>query len=368
MPSDVWFVDFRSRSFKENANNKIKRLFDKAGLAEVLKKGDLTAVKLHFGERGNHTHIQPSFVRAVVDKIKDAGAKPFLTDTGTLYTGSRKNAVDHIITATEHGFAFSVVGAPVIIADGLKGESMVDVQIPGRRFSAVKIARDIVSANSMIVLSHVKGHELAGFGGAIKNLAMGCAPAAGKKEQHSARFYVNQDNCVGCGSCEEVCPAGAAVVTDGKSEIDKCRCIGCGECVTVCPEKCIDLDWATDIPEFMERMTEYALGAITGKRGRVGFINFVMNVTPDCDCIPWSDTPIVSDVGILASHDPVALDKASVDLINQKAGIAGSHLHKNLEPGADKFAGLWSYTKGDIQLNYGAEIGLGCTEYNLITI
>ncbi len=368
MAADVFFVDIRSRSFRENSVSKVKRLFDAAGLGKLIRPRDLTAVKVHFGERGNHTHIPPVFVRAVVDKVKEAGGKPFLTDTGTLYTGGRKNAVDHIVTAVEHGFAFSVVGAPIIIADGLKGDAVVEVPIAGKRFSSVKIARDIVSAGSMMVVSHFKGHELAGFGGAVKNLAMGCAPAAGKKEQHSARFFVNEEKCVGCGDCVAVCPVGAARVKDEKSRIEKDICIGCGECVGACPEKAIDLDWATDIAPFMERMTEYALGAAAAKKGRAGYINFVLSVTPDCDCIPWSDAPIVPDVGILASLDPLALDKACADLVNQKAGVKGSHLSAAFEPGEDKFKGLWSHTRADVLFSHGEAIGLGTTDYKLVTI
>ncbi|MEW5737114.1 MAG: DUF362 domain-containing protein [Thermodesulfobacteriota bacterium] len=368
MPAKVYFADFRARSFGENKVSKLKKLFEKAGLSSVLAKGDLTAVKMHFGEVGNDTFLSPVLVRAVVDKIRETGAKPFLTDTGTLYTGKRKNAADHINTAISHGFAYSVVNAPVIIADGLKGDSVVSVEINKKRFSKVKIARDIVNADSMIVLSHVKGHELAGFGGAIKNLAMGCAPPMGKKEQHSARFFVNEEKCIACGECEKNCPTGAAQLSSDFSTIDKDRCIGCGECVTVCPEKAIDMDWATDIAEFMERMTEYALGAVIGKPGKVAYVNFIMNVTPDCDCIPWSDAPIVPDVGVLASFDPVAIDKASWDLVNQQQGNAHSHIRKNLDPGGDKFTGLWSYTKPGIAITHGAEIGLGSPEYELVKI
>ena len=368
MASDVYFVDFTARTWKTNKINRIKELFDKAGFSALFAKKDLAAVKLHFGERGNDSFISPVYVRQVVDKIKEAGAKPFITDTNTLYKGSRANSVDHLNTAMEHGFAYSVVGAPVIIADGLTSSSISEVSIDRKHFKAVKIAADIVNCDAMMVMSHFKGHELAGFGGAIKNLAMGCAPAAGKQEQHDLTMVVDPEKCTGCGSCEEVCPVEAVKVVDDVSVVDEKVCIGCGECSTVCPENAIQPNWATDIRDFMERMTEYAYGAVKGKEPKTGYINFLQNITPDCDCVPWTDTPIVPDIGILASMDPVALDKASYDLVNQQAGCDHALLKNNIEPGGDKFTGMRGYTQGFVQISYGEDIGLGTTDYNLIRI
>ena len=184
MASEVYFADLRARNPEENTISKIQKLFDKAGFAELLGEGDLTAIKIHFGEYGNDGYINPVFVRQVVEKIRTAGAKPFVTDTNTLYSGSRHNAVDHLTTAIEHGFDYSVVRAPLIISDGLKSQNAADIDIEQKHFKSVKIGSDIAAADSMIVMSHFKGHIVAGFGGAIKNLAMGCAPAAGKKDQH----------------------------------------------------------------------------------------------------------------------------------------------------------------------------------------
>ena len=368
MTSDVFFADFRARAWKANKISRIRELFDKAGFAGLIPPKALTAVKVHFGESGNDTYLNPLFARQVVDKIKEADGKPFITDTNTLYRGKRDNALDHIITAIEHGYAYSVVGAPVIIADGLKRNHSRDVFIGKKHFEKVRIAGDILDADSMIVLSHFKGHELAGFGGAIKNLAMGCAPYSGKKDQHQLCMQVDAEKCVGCGTCEEFCPTGAAKVLEGKSSIKRELCLGCGECLAVCPEKCISTDWTTEVVPFVERLTEYALGAISGKQGRVGYMNFLLNITPDCDCVPWSDKPIVPDVGILASLDPVALDKACLDLVNQQTGASGSLLKNNLEPGQDKFTGLWSHTHGMVQLSYGAQLGLGSLDYHLIAL
>lgn len=367
-PAKVYFADIRSRSAGTNRAAKIERLFDAAGFGRCIAKGGLTAVKLHFGELGCDTHVSPTMARAVVDKIKARGGKPFLTDCNTLYSGSRHNAADHLVTAIRHGFDSAVTGAPLIIADGLDSTNETEVAIAGRRFKTVKIAADIVSARSMMVISHFKGHEMAGFGGAVKNLAMGCCGRSGKQDQHCVRFEVDREKCVGCQLCRKVCPRGAVSMVEDKAVIDKSVCVGCGECLTVCKEKAVGLDFQTEIGPFMERMVEYALGAVTGKRGRVGFFNVVVNVTPDCDCVPWSDAPIVPDVGLLAGHDPVALDKASFDLVNERPGFFGCKLTKNHAPGADKFKGLWPGTRGELTWEYGREIGLGTPEYELIRI
>lgn len=304
-----------------------------------------------------------------MDKIRAAGAKPFVTDTNTLYSGSRHNAVDHLTTAIEHGFDYSVVRAPLIISDGLKSQSIAEVEIGLKHFASVKIGSDIVAADSMIVMSHFKGHIMAGFGGAIKNLAMGCAPAAGKKDQHFLTSpHVIEEKCISCGKCVEVCPVGAASLEEEASRIEPDICISCGQCMEACPVNAIDLDWEHDVPQFLECLTEYAYGAVKGKEDRVGYLNFLIKITPDCDCVPWSDAPIVPDIGILASKDPVALDQASYDLVNRQKGLASSSLHNNHEKGADKFRGLWPMVDGTHQLKYGEKIGLGIRDYELVEI
>ncbi|WP_018086918.1 DUF362 domain-containing protein [Desulfurispora thermophila] len=369
MSSKVYFINLRSRSYAENKISKIKKLFDHAGFSALIQKDDLTAIKLHFGERGNDSFINPVFVRQVVDKVKSCGGKPFLTDTNTLYSGSRHNAVDHLLTALEHGFDYTVTGAPLIIADGLRSESFVEVEINKKHFSKVKLARDIVSADSVIVLSHFKGHEMAGFGGAIKNLAMGGAPAAGKREQHGSRMVVNSDKCIGCAQCCTVCPEKACHLNnDDKAEISPDSCIGCGECLTTCPAKAIEMDWATEIPALLERMTEYAYGVAKTHQQRIGYINFLLNITPDCDCAGWSDAPIVPDIGFLASTDPVAIDQASFDLVKQQIGLSGSLLAHDCGAGVDKFHALRSHIDATIQLRYAEEIGLGSRDYELVAL
>ncbi len=351
MTSKVFFSGIRSRTTEDNKGNKIRRLMEAAGSRSV-HKGDLTAVKLHFGEKGCDGFIRPIFVRKVVDWIRDRGGRPFLTDTNTLYTGSRKNSVDHLITAIEHGFGYEVTGAPLIIADGLKSESFVDVPVEGTLFSSVKIASDIVAADGMVVLSHFKGHVMAGFGGAVKNLAMGCAPAQGKKEQHSARMAVDAGKCIGCGRCFRNCPVRAISMNSQKASIDRGVCIGCGECLTVCPASAISLDWSTDLSVFQHRMAEYALGAVRDKKNPVVYVNFIVDVTPQCDCVPWSDDVVVGNVGFASSTDPVALDKACLDMVNDKAG-------------RDVFSDLYGRIDHMEQLRHGERIGLGQMEYSL---
>jgi uncharacterized Fe-S center protein len=368
MGSPVYFASLRARDEKTSTVAKIKNLFEQAGFDSIIAKRDLTAIKLHFGELGNDSYISPVFVRQVIEKVKACGALPFLTDTNTLYMGSRSNAVDHITTAILHGFDYAVAGAPVIIADGISGKHLTRVSIQGKHFKRVMIAGDIAAADSMIVMTHFKGHIVSGFGGAIKNLAMGCAPPAGKRDQHQAHPFTVAERCIGCGKCAAVCPKSAISVENKKSAINRSRCIGCFECMTVCPERAIDIDWETEIPAFVERLVEYASGAVKGKKGKAGYISFLTRITPDCDCVPWSDSSIVPDIGILASKDPVAIDAASFDLVNKQLGLPDSLLHMHHKKGQDKFAGIWEETDGYRQIRYAEQLGMGSSRYELITI
>ena len=367
MKSKVYFIDFRSRTDEDNKINKVKKLFEAAKFDSLMNEDELVAVKLHFGEEGNDSYLSPVLIRQVVDKILAEGASPFITDTNTLYYGSRHNSPDHIKTAILHGFDFAVAGAPLIIADGLKGENWLSIEIKQKHFDKVKIAGDIESADCMLVMSHFKGHEMAGFGGAIKNLAMGCAAAPGKIEQHECVKPIMMEGCKSCGSCIESCPENAIYLSEKGSEMDYDRCIACNNCIFACPESIIKLN-SNKMNEFIEKMTEYALGAVQSKKGKVGYMNFLMDITPDCDCLPWSDSPIVPDIGILISYDPVAIDSASYDLVNMQRGFENSMLHNHHREGEDKFKGVWDMVDGHLQLRYGQEIGLGNLEYELIDI
>ncbi len=368
MQSTVYFVNARARNPRQNYIKKIHSLFESAGFGNLISKDDLTAIKVHFGEKGSTSFVKPIYVREIVDMIKQKQAKPFITDTNTLYSGSRFNAVDHTQTAIEHGFDYAVVGAPVIIADGIKSQNVREVKVGLKHFNAIKIASNIAEADSMIMVSHFKGHELSGFGGAIKNLAMGCAPAQGKKEQHRPGIFVIEKKCISCGKCIEVCPVSAINFYNKKAKINREVCTGCGECMTICPSHAIEFDWNTELVPFIERMVEYAYGIVQNKKGKAGFINFLLDIVPDCDCVPWSDAPVVPDIGILASTDPVAIDKASYDLVKKEAGIENTHLKANLKSGEDKFKGVWDKTDSLLQINYAEEIGLGTSSYKLIEL
>ncbi|MDD4004010.1 MAG: DUF362 domain-containing protein [Elusimicrobiaceae bacterium] len=370
MKSKVYFADARSQGWRNSMPAKLEKLFDAADFSACIPAAGLVAVKMHFGELGGHLFVNPVFARAVVDKVKHCGGQPFLSDTNTLYSGSRKNAVVHARTASLHGFGPAVTDAPVVIADGLLGRDERLVEIGLKHFKQARVASAFVEADALVVLSHFKGHIMAGFGGSIKNLAMGCASVAGKREQHSTRQQVVPEKCAGCGLCAEACPEKAISVSGRKAFIARELCIGCGECMTVCPQGAIDLDWATDIGEFSERLTEYAYAAAKpfAQKGRAAYFNFLLNITPECDCVPWSDAPIVPDIGVLASKDPVALDQASFDLVRDSAGLQNTALHAGHACGQDKFKALAGNTMPEAPLAYGEKIGLGSRAYELIRL
>lgn len=365
MSSNVYFTDLRT-TFQDNLFTKIGRLLDNAGLAETVRARDLVAVKLHFGEMGNAAFIRPVFLRRIVKAIKEKGGNPFLTDANTLYAGTRSDAPSHLATALANGFAPSVVEAPLIIADGLRGKSETEVTIGQKHFQSVHIAREIFEADSLVAVAHFKGHELSGFGGAIKNLGMGCASRRGKMAQHATMTpKVKAKSCVGCGACAAHCSQGAITIPDKAAVIDPAKCIGCGECVIVCPNEAVQVRWTQSIPKFIEKIVEYASGAVKNKAGKMLFLNFLTHISPGCDCAPTNDMPIVADIGILAATDPVAIDQASVDLVNAQAALPGSCLQKNTGPGEDKFRGLYPKVDGSIQLAYAEAIGLGKRAYTL---
>lgn len=373
MSVPVYFMDARSRSGKTNTLAKFQTLLARVleDNPQAIRSGDLCAIKIHFGELGNDTYLSPVHARAAAELAREAGAKPFFADSNTLYSGSRANAVDHLNTAIVHGFVPEVCGAPIIIADGLKSSDWREAPLPPscRHFKAAKISSAFLDADSMIVLSHFKGHEMAGFGGSIKNLAMGCAPYLGKREQHSVKFRVSDRKCVACGRCVPVCPVGAITMPEGgKAAIDLEACIGCGECLSYCAPEAISMDWDVALPEFTEKMTEYALGALHGKAGRVVYLTAVMNIVPLCDCVPWSDAPVTPDLGFLASADPVAIDQAAFDLVKAAPVRPGSMLEGKAVAGDDKFRAMHPKTDSELQLSYGQKIGLGSRDYELVRI
>jgi uncharacterized Fe-S center protein len=355
MPSTVWFADL-SAAPGRSLIDKTGELLRAAGLRGRIGPGDLTAVKLHFGEKGNVSFVRPVFVRKVVEEIAAAGGKPFLTDTNTLYVGGRSNSVDHLRTAIANGFAFAVVGAPLIIADGIRGESSVSVPVEGKIFPEVAIGAEIVNADAIVAVTHFKGHELSGFGGTIKNLGMGCAARSGKLAQHSTVSpRVDPANCTGCETCIAHCPSGAIEILSRTALIDPRACIGCADCIVVCPEQTVKVDWNEAAPMVQKKMVEHAAGALRGKKESSLFLSFVMQISPYCDCYGNNDRPIAPDVGILASVDPVALDQACADLVIRSAG-------------RDPFRETHPEIDWTIQLSYGEELELGTREYLLETL
>ncbi|MBW2369294.1 MAG: DUF362 domain-containing protein [Deltaproteobacteria bacterium] len=366
--STVYFMDLRT-TYQNNLITKLERLITAAGLDRIVSPRDQTAVKLHFGEPGNVAYIRPVFLRGIVSAIKRLGAVPFLTDTNTLYVGRRSTSATHISAAIENGFAYSVTQAPIIIADGLRGANEVSVPIDGKHFKSTQIAADIVNADALVAVTHFKGHPLSGFGGSLKNIGMGCASRKGKLSQHSdISPKVKRKKCIGCGTCVDHCSAKAITLESEKARIDPEICIGCGQCIITCPNEAIRVQWNSSMMLFQEKMAEYAAGALQNKTGKAFFITFITQVSPNCDCLPTNDAPIVRDIGILAGTDPVAMDQAAIDLVNQEPGLAGSCLTSHLAPGEDKIAGIYPKVDWQIQLDHAQFLGIGSRSYTLETI
>ena len=368
MSSRVFFADMRAGA-RENLFAKIGRLMKEAGVEDAVAPGDLVAVKVHFGERGNHTFVRPIFVRRVVDEIKGCQGKPFLTDSSTLYPGERKEAVSALTCAIENGFAYAVVGAPLIMLDGIKGHNAKDVQVDGEILKTVNIGAEILEADSLVAVSHFKCHELTGFGGALKNLGMGCSSRTGKMQQHSTVApKVGERFCNGCELCLKSCAHAAIAIIEGKAQIDPAACVGCSRCITACQRKAINIQWNESAALVMRKMAEYAKGALHGKKGKTLFLNFITQVSPACDCYGHADAPIVNDIGICASTDPVALDQACADLVNNARGNQDTALASGHEPGGDKFRGVHPDIDWEVQLEHAEKIGVGSRKYELVKI
>lgn len=361
--SKVYFTNFRTTN-DENRIQKLKRLMLTAGMDQIDFQNKYVAIKIHFGELGNVSFLRPNYAKAVADVVRDLGGRPFLTDCNTLYVGSRKNALDHLDTAYENGFSPFSTGCHVLIADGLKGSNETKVPVNGEYVKEAKIGSAIMDADIVISLNHFKGHEMTGMGGAMKNLGMGGGSRAGKMEMHSAgKPYVKEDRCIGCGCCQKICAHDGPNLRDGVMYIDHNKCVGCGRCIAVCPMDAVTpaQDEALDILD--AKIAEYALAVV---QNRPNFhISLVMDVSPDCDCHNNNDLPIVPDVGMFASFDPVALDQACCDAVNRQKPLEGSIIDgQEGEP----LRLNHPITDWRGQIVHGKKIGLGTDEYELIEI
>ena len=355
MKSKVYCYRLPSEADYHHLVSATETLFEAAQFGQLFRPGDSVAVKLHFGEGDNRTHLKPPVVRAVVERVKVAGGRPFLTDSNTLYRGRRSNSIDHLILAHEHGFTVEEVGAPVIIADGLLGNERVKVAIKGKHYQEVPISAAGHHARAIIALAHVTGHPGAGIGGSIKNIAMGLSSRAGKLSQHSDMVPdIKEDRCVACGTCAEWCPT-EAIAVEEIAEIDEKKCIGCGECLAVCPTAAVTFSWSETNERLQEKMAEHALGVVSRKGGRIGFLNYIYDVTKGCDCFGSPQEPVLKSLAVVASADCVAIDRATVDLIND-------HTH------GDFFRKLYPNIPYDVQFRHGESIGLGSTQYDLVEV
>lgn len=367
MTSTVYFAPVRSPK-KRSMISRVGALLERAGLGDAIEKDDLVAIKLHFGEAGNTGFVHPVFIREVVARVKGHGGKPFLTDANTLYSGERANGVDHIACAIRNGFSFATVEAPIVIADGIDGREAVDVPIQAKHFETVRIGAAAVHADALVAVTHVKGHEATGFGGALKNVGMGLGCRSAKQRMH-ADFNpdVIAEKCTACRRCEQRCPVGAiAVGPDRVAVVDFEKCYGCGECVAACSFGAIGIQWKTTPEAIQEKIVEHVLGAVAGKEGKVVYLSFVTAVSPDCDCWSFSDAPIVGDIGVLASTDIVAIDRAAYDLVTAAAGLPGSR-GEGMSAGEDKFTKVTG-VDGTAAIRYAQECGLGSSEYELVTV
>lgn len=369
--SKVYFTDMRALP-GTSLQEKLAKLIRKAGLGQIDFVEKYVAIKIHFGEPGNLSFLRPNFAKTVVDVVKELGGKPFLTDCNTLYVGRRKNALDHLDAAFENGFFPLSTGCQILIADGLKGTDEVDVPVVGGEYVTVAhIGRAIMDADVFISLTHFKGHESTGFGGALKNIGMGCGSRAGKMDMHhGGKPEVTQALCRSCGVCAKNCAHGAiSFGPDKKASIDHNKCVGCGRCIGACNFDAVGNESGLANDELNCRVAEYSKAVVDG---RPQFhISIVNQVSPYCDCHSENDAPIIPDVGMFASFDPVALDVACADACNKMPVLSGSVLADNLKHSActgDHFHDTNTVTNWRSCVEHGEKIGLGSCDYELITL
>ena len=367
--SRVYFTDLHTDD-GNSLVDKVDKLAVAAGIDNITMKDKLVAIKIHFGEPGNLSFLRHNYAARIAHMVKDRGGKPFATDANTLYKGSRADAVNHTLAAAENGYALTTLGCPVIIADGLKGYDHREVEVGLKHFDKAYIASAIADADIVISLNHFKGHIETGFGGALKNIGMGSGSREGKFRMHcGATPAVKLEKCVGCGQCAAHCAYEAAVLDESrKAHIREERCVGCGQCVASCNFGALSISWDQGGQDLGERISEYALATLRGKEHL--HINFIIDVSPLCDCVDYNDVPIVPNLGILASRDPVALDVASAELTVKAPANRGSAIDEHLAgsdgAGMDKFMALYPESNWRESMAYAEKIGLGSMDYELI--
>jgi len=357
MSSKVYFIKASIKDGEKVISKKARKLFKAGGFAGCFEENDFTAVKVHVGEDGNNTHIPAPCIKGLVDELLKLKTKPFVTDTTTLYVGQRHNAIDHSNLAAKHGFGPEVLGVPFVVPDGLFGTSEIPVEIDGEIDKQVFIASGIVRCQSLLSVAHFTGHPAACAAATLKTLGMGCASKRGKMKQHAALKLSISNDCTRCGVCFEHCPADAITLDDVKAHIDQDKCIGCAECMAMCRFGAVKCNWGPECEVLQKSIAEYALGTLKGKEDKAAFFNFLLSVTKNCDCFDMPDMgKIVDDIGIAASRDPVAVDKAALDLVENKAGRKLAELLENdeLDP--------------RYQIEHAERIGLGSSSYELIEV
>ena len=366
----VYYTDFRT-TVGTSLTVKLQKLIRKAGIGTIDMDGKFVAIKMHFGEMGNLAFLRPNYARAVADVVKENGGKPFLTDCNTLYPGYRKNALDHLYCAEVNGFNYMTTGCQIIIGDGLRGTDAVAVPVPnGTIFKEALIGRAIMDADVFITLTHFKGHEATGFGGALKNIGMGCGSRAGKMQQHnSGKPHVITDKCRNCHRCASECGSDAISYETGKAVIHEDLCKGCGRCIGACAFDAIENTNENANEILGEKIAEYSAAVCAGRP--CFHISLVQDVSPNCDCHGENDAPILPDVGMFASFDPVALDQACADACLKSLPLPNSQLSDNLiKPGWHHYHDNFRDSNPNIRwketLAHAEEIGLGTREYELI--
>ncbi len=371
----VYFTDFHTEAFGDGLPTKLKKLVKNAGIGQIDMDGRFVAIKLHFGELGNLSYLRPNYAKAVVDVVKELGGKPFLTDCNTMYPGYRKNALEHLQCAWENGFTPLSAGCPILIADGLKGTDDVLVPVDGGEYvKEAKIGRAIMDADVFISLTHFKGHEATGFGGAIKNIGMGCGSRAGKTEQHSSGIpKIDENLCRGCLACLKACANNGLEFDKAarKMRVNLENCVGCGRCLGACNFDAIAFDFSAAVEMLNRRMAEYTKAVIDGRP--CFHISLVVDVSPNCDCHGENDVPILPNLGMFASFDPLALDQACVDACMKAEPLPGSQLANNLaKPGfvdhKDHFTNSRPESEWRSCLEHAEKIGLGTRNYELIKL